>query len=112
MGPRVQYADEKPDAAYELRIYPGADGCFELYEDEGDNYNYEQGAYAWTTLCWRERRNTVTFSPRKGRFEGMIEHRDYHITFVREGHGTGVKPSPSSDAALRYSGQMLSQAFE
>ncbi len=27
----------------ELRVYPGADGSFTLYEDEGDNYNYEKG---------------------------------------------------------------------
>ena len=28
----------------ELRVYPGADGAFTFYEDEGDNYNYEKGA--------------------------------------------------------------------
>ena len=26
-------------------VYPGADGNFVLYEDEGNNYNYENGAY-------------------------------------------------------------------
>jgi hypothetical protein len=27
-------------------FFRGADGKFDLYEDEGDNYNYEQGAHA------------------------------------------------------------------
>jgi alpha-D-xyloside xylohydrolase len=41
-GPNVQYASAKSDPI-ELRIYPGADGHFVLYEDEGDNYDYERG---------------------------------------------------------------------
>ena len=41
MGPPVQYANEKTDPI-EIRIYPGADGEFILYDDEKDNYNYEK----------------------------------------------------------------------
>ncbi len=50
MGPFVQYATEKPADPIELRIYPGADGSFTLYEDENDNYNYEKGVYATIDL--------------------------------------------------------------
>ena len=42
MGPVVQYTAEMKDAAWEIRIYPGADSSFTVYEDEGDNYNYEK----------------------------------------------------------------------
>ena len=35
----------------EVRVYPGTDGTFTLYEDEGDNYNYERGQY--TTIAFR-----------------------------------------------------------
>src|SRR5690606_14509486 len=45
MGPFVQYANEKTDPT-EIRVYPGADGSFVLYDDEKDNYNYEKGSYA------------------------------------------------------------------
>lgn len=41
-GPAVQYTSEKKWDNLEIRIYPGADGEFTLYEDEGDNYNYEK----------------------------------------------------------------------
>ncbi|MDA3881054.1 MAG: DUF5110 domain-containing protein [Prolixibacteraceae bacterium] len=45
MGEFVQYANEKK-GTIELRIYPGADAHFVLYDDERDNYNYEKGEYA------------------------------------------------------------------
>ncbi len=42
LGPVMEYATEKPEDPIELRIYPGANGSFTLYEDENDNYNYER----------------------------------------------------------------------
>ncbi|HVH85447.1 MAG TPA: glycoside hydrolase family 31 protein, partial [Terriglobales bacterium] len=52
IGPALQYATEKPADAIELRIYPGADGDFTIYEDENDNYNCEKGTYALIPLHW------------------------------------------------------------
>jgi len=46
LGPFLQYAEEKPADTREIRIYPGADASFALYEDENDNYNYEKGVFA------------------------------------------------------------------
>ncbi len=43
VGPEVQYAAEKPWDSLQIRVYPGADGTFVLYEDEGDGYGYEKG---------------------------------------------------------------------
>jgi alpha-D-xyloside xylohydrolase len=44
MGPVRQHVNDLPEAPIELHIYPGKDGSFALYEDEGDRYNYEDGA--------------------------------------------------------------------
>lgn len=52
IGPKVQYATEKKWDNLEIRIYEGANGEFTLYEDEGDNYNYEKGAYSTITFNW------------------------------------------------------------
>ncbi|HLP17023.1 MAG TPA: glycoside hydrolase family 31 protein, partial [Bacteroidota bacterium] len=49
IGPNVQYATEKKWDQLQLRVYPGADGEFTLYEDEFDNYNYEKGKYSTIT---------------------------------------------------------------
>ena len=79
IGPEVQYSTEKPWDQLELRVYPGADGEFTLYEDEGNNYRYEQGAYTEIVLKWNDRQHTLTIGPRKGSFEGMLQTRTFHV---------------------------------
>ena len=63
----------------DMIIYPGADATFTLYEDEGDNYNYEQGAYSTITLQWNDRKRTLTIGKREGSFKGMLENRTFRI---------------------------------
>ena len=46
LGPQVQFATEKKWDNLEIRVYPGADGEFTLYEDENDNYNYEKNTFS------------------------------------------------------------------
>ena len=41
-------------------VYPGADGNFVLYEDEGNNYNYENGAYTEIPMTWNDAKRTLT----------------------------------------------------
>ncbi|HTB85239.1 MAG TPA: glycoside hydrolase family 31 protein [Candidatus Sulfotelmatobacter sp.] len=78
----MQYVDEKPDAPYEIRIYRGADGNFMLYEDGGDGYDYEQGAFALVALTWNDTRGELTISARRGNFPGLVPRRRYHLVFV------------------------------
>ena len=59
-GPDVQYTSEKPWNDLEVRIYPGADGSWTLYEDEGDNYNYEKGMYTNIPFEWNDAERTLT----------------------------------------------------
>ncbi len=81
-GPQVQYATEKKWDNLEVRIYPGANGTFVLYEDENDNYNYEKGAYSTITFSWDEKKKTLTIGERKGSFSGMITNRVFNVTVV------------------------------
>ena len=80
MGPEMQYVGEKSWDNLELRVYPGADGEFVLYEDEGDNYNYEKGAYSTINIKWNERTRTLTIGERQGQYKGMLQQR--HFTIV------------------------------
>jgi len=41
LGPVIQSTDEAEDPL-EIRIYPGADAAFSLYEDDGNTYAYEK----------------------------------------------------------------------
>jgi alpha-D-xyloside xylohydrolase len=79
MGPEMQYVGEKSWDNLELRVYPGADGQFVLYEDEGDNYNYEKGAYSIIHIKWNERARTLTIGARQGTFKGMLQERRFTI---------------------------------
>ena len=79
LGPEMQYVGEKAWDHLELRVYPGADGSFTLYEDEGDSYNYEQGAYATITFQWNDKVRQLTIGDRQGRYEGMIQNRQFTL---------------------------------
>ena len=79
LGPEMQYVGEKSWDNLELRIYPGANGEFVLYEDEGDNYNYEKGIFSTITFQWNDRSHTLTIGDRKGEYPGMLTSRNFTV---------------------------------
>ncbi len=79
LGPEMQYVGEKAWDNLEIRVYPGADGTFTLYEDEGDTYNYEKGQYATITFQWNDRARKLTIGSRQGGYKGMILDRKFTI---------------------------------
>ena len=80
MGPDVQYDGEKSWQSLNVRIYPGADASFTLYEDEGDNYNYETRLYTEIPFQWNEATRTLTIGKRTGHFPGYITNRTFVIS--------------------------------
>ncbi|WDF57281.1 glycoside hydrolase family 31 protein [Mucilaginibacter sp. KACC 22063] len=81
-GPKVQYAAEKKWDALDIRIYPGADGDFTLYEDENDSYNYEQGKYSTITFHWDNQQKKLTIGDRHGDFPGLLKSRKFRVTIA------------------------------
>ena len=79
LGPEMQYIGEKSWDNLEIRIYPGADGEFSLYEDEGDGYNYEQGYYSNIIFTWTDRTRTLHISARQGGYKGMLLDRKFTL---------------------------------
>jgi alpha-D-xyloside xylohydrolase len=106
-GPRVESAAGKPDPI-ELRIYAGASADLNLYEDEGDNYDYERGVHSIIPLHWDDKTNTLSIGERRGSFPGMLEHRTFHAVIVRDGHGTGIVSNGEADANIEYGGKLTS----
>jgi len=106
-GPHAESTFAKPDPI-ELRIYTGASGTFTLYEDEGDNYDYERGTYAEIPIHWDEESGLLTIGNRRGRFPGMLETRTFRIVLVRDGRGTGIASSSEPDAMIKYAGRTIS----
>jgi len=79
LGPEMQYVGEKSWDNLELRLYPGADGAFTLYEDEGDNYNYEKGQYTTILITWKNAMRTLTIGTRQGQYNGMLQTRQFTV---------------------------------
>ena len=105
LGPFVQYAAEKPAQTIELRIYPGANGDFVLYEDQNDTYAYEKGVYATIALHWNDAKKQLTIDPRKGKFPGMLAKRTFKIVIVGAGHGNGIADTAAPDKTVTYDGR-------
>lgn len=98
-GPQVQYATEKKWDNLEIRVYPGANGTFSLYEDENDNYNYEKGIYSTVTFTWNDAKKSLTINDQKGSFPGMLTTRKFNITVIAAGQ--------KINKAIIYSGKKL-----
>jgi alpha-D-xyloside xylohydrolase len=107
MGPFLQYSSEKPADPIELRVYRGADGNFTLYEDEGDSYRYEKGAFATIPMQWKETTKTLTIGERAGEFPGMLKQRTFRVVWVRHGAGVGPAAEKTADAEVRYEGKAV-----
>jgi alpha-D-xyloside xylohydrolase len=107
LGPFLQYSNEKPADPIELRVYPGANGSFTLYEDEGDSYRYEKGAYATIPIQWKEADKTLTIGERTGDFPGMLKERTFHVVWVSANHGVGIASTGQPDVVVQYKGDAV-----
>jgi alpha-D-xyloside xylohydrolase len=99
MSPVMQYVDEIPDAPYEIRVYRGASSVFELYEDDGDNYSYEQGAFSVVKMAWDDARAELLIGRRAGTFASLVKSREYHLIFV--------SPKGLEEKTVLYTGEEL-----
>jgi alpha-D-xyloside xylohydrolase len=97
MGSAVQYSTEQPDAPYEIRVYPGADAKFTVYEDDNETYNYERGEYATYEISWNDASRRLSVGPRKGSFPGMTQKRTLNV----------VLPSGKTAKSVVYDGKRV-----
>lgn len=100
-GPDVQFATEKKWDNMTVKIYPGADSDFVLYEDEFDNYNYEKGDYTEIPFHWNEKSKTLTIDSRKGNYKGMIEKRNFNLILPND-----------QEKSVSYSGKKVTINFK
>ena len=84
VGPDMQWSAERPADVITLYVYPGADGAFTLYEDEGVNYGYEQGRYATIPFTYDDVAKKLTIGARQGEFPGMLQERTFRVVRIGE----------------------------
>jgi alpha-D-xyloside xylohydrolase len=106
MGKFLQYTSEKPMDTLEIRIYPGVNGQFTLYMDEGNNYNYEKGKYAVIPFKWNEQQQTLTIDKQQGSYAGALKKCVLNLVWVNELNGSGMAMTPKAKTVV-YTGERL-----
>jgi alpha-D-xyloside xylohydrolase len=76
-----------------------------LYEDANDGYQYEQGAFARTTLTWKDKVRTLTVGAEKGDFPGRLKKRVFNVVIVGDGNGAGEPMTGKPAKKVVYLGQ-------
>ena len=104
LGPEIEYATQNPGGPVELRIYRGANGSFDLYEDSGDTYDYQKGMHSIIPIRWDDQTGTLTIGTRTGSFPEMLEKRQFRIVYVSRDHGSGAGVPANIDREVTYSG--------
>jgi len=107
IGQQLQYTTEKKQTVLDLYIYAGADGQFSLYEDEGNNYNYEKGKYSRIDIRYDHNTSTLSLADRIGDFEGMLRNRKFNIIFVNDKNAVGIDSSTRNSTTVAYNGKAL-----
>jgi alpha-D-xyloside xylohydrolase len=110
LGPVIEYAGQAADPI-ELRVYPGADGDFTLYEDEGDSYRYQRGAHATIPIHWNDAARSLTIGGRQGSYPGMPQGHTFNVVIVSAGHGVGGDATATPDKTIPYSGASVEAKF-
>ena len=67
-----------------LKVVPGADGSYSLYEDEGDTELYKDGVFSRTEFTQTRNAQSVTLNigARTGVYPGMPDERAYRAEFI------------------------------
>ncbi len=104
-GPKVCYTSEKAWDNLELRIYPGADADYVLYEDAGDGYGYEQGEFTQIRFHWDDKAQILTIAAREGSYPGMLQSRQFRIHLVGPASEPGDTESTRYQQTVTYIGQ-------
>ena len=104
-GPEMEWSDEKPAELINLYVYAGKDGQFQLYEDEGTNYNYEKGKYATIDIIYDDATRTVSFGARKGSFNGMLKQRRFNVVLITKDAPKPLDLDNPEGVMVQYNGK-------
>lgn len=106
-GPEIEYTTEKDADLITLYVYAGADGSFNLYEDEGVNYNYEKGDFSLVPFTYNDEQKSLTIGARSGEYDGMLKERNFHVVLVSKENSVGFNPDRVKGTLVKYIGESV-----
>jgi len=84
MGPVKRFAQQNSDAPLRVDIYPGGDGEYRLYEDDGSSFDYENGQFTQTRFAWTDRLRECTVALEPGSKTRSSAMRQIELRVVPE----------------------------
>jgi len=107
LSQKIQYSGEIWETPWELRIYPGENGSFNIYEDSGDGYQYESNEFSWTNIVWDNDNSELTIMDCKDNFPELIKERLFNLVIVGKERGIGLEHEEKPDAVVNYTGEKI-----
>jgi alpha-D-xyloside xylohydrolase len=104
VGPEIEYTDQQLDGPITLLVYAGSDGTFELYEDDGETYAHQEGAFTRIPIRYDDATGTVTIGPRNGFFPSMVERRTFNVRWISGPSDTAANLDAPPDRTAEYDG--------
>ena len=84
MTQHMQYVDEVSNAPLELYVYPGKDTEFELYEDDGKSYGYEEDEFAITKITWTDKNRDLVIGKPIGSYKRIRNNKEYIVKVIEK----------------------------
>jgi len=106
-GPEIYFSNEKQADTVTLFVYTGRNCAFTLYEDEGINYNYKEGACSTIKISFDEAAGVLTVGERNGDFKGMLKERIFNIVWITKTNQIGFDPKRVPHNSVAYNGQKI-----
>jgi alpha-D-xyloside xylohydrolase len=103
-GPAIRYTGESLNAPLTLNVYTGADGRFEIYEDDGISYGYEDGRYARIPVRYDDANGALLIGARIGSFEGMAATREIGVRWIEGPAADAADFDAAPDVRIIYKG--------
>lgn len=100
-GPKISYAMEETGKPVKIVVYAGDNGEFTLYEDAGDNYNYENGEFASIKFAYNQENGELSIGKKCGSFGPS--NRTFEIYLIKENQTFDFDGKP--DATIDYAGE-------
>jgi alpha-D-xyloside xylohydrolase len=106
-GPEIQYTMQPTEGMLKILVYTGKDVSFNLYEDEGVNYNYEKGSFSTIPLKYNEADKTFEIGNRAGQFKNMLAEREIQVYFIDRQSEKPFDLKAAADKTFRYNGSAI-----
>ena len=95
-GARAQLSDD--------RGWRDRHGAFDLYEDDGETYAHQDGAFTRIPIRYHDASGTVTIGAREGEYPGMTAGRTFNIRWISGPSRNATDFDAPPDRVVTYTG--------